>query len=50
MSVLSTNCRGMGGAATVHELRDMARRYSPPIMCVVETQLHKNRVEKISLF
>jgi hypothetical protein len=38
----------MGGAATVRELRDLARRYSPSIMCVVETQLHKNRVERLS--
>ena len=48
MSVLSLNCRGLGGAATVRELRDLARHHSPAILCVVETQLHKKSVENLS--
>ena len=48
MSILSLNCRGLGGAATVHELRDLTRLYSPTFLCVVETQLHKKRVENLS--
>ena len=48
MSVLCLNCRGLGGAATVRDLRDLARRFSPTILCVVETQLHKKSVENLS--
>ena len=48
MSILGTNCRDLGGAAIVCELREAVKRHSPSIMCVVETQLHKNSVEKLS--
>jgi exonuclease III len=48
MSVLSLNCRGLGGAATVRELRDLLKRHNPIILCVVETQLHKKNVENLS--
>ena len=45
MSLLSWNCRGLGNAATVKELRDMAKNYAPTVLCVLETQVHKARVE-----
>jgi exonuclease III len=45
MSTFIWNCRGLGNAATVHELRDFAREFAPDILCVVETQVHKARVE-----
>ena len=48
MSVLSLNCRGLGGAAAVRDLRMLAERHAPSILCVVETQLHKTRVEGLS--
>ena len=48
MSVLSLNCCGMGGAATVRKLHDLARLLSPMILCVVETQMHMKSVESLS--
>jgi hypothetical protein len=48
MSILSANCRGLGGDATVREIRLLAARHSPSVLCVVETQLHKARVEGLS--
>ena len=48
MSILSLNCRGLGGAAKVPELRDLARLYAPMFLCVVETQLHKKNVENLA--
>jgi hypothetical protein len=48
MSILSTNCRGLGGAATVRELRELAKSHSPAILCVVETQLSKKSVDNLS--
>ena len=45
MSLLSWNCRGLGNAAIVKELRDMAKNYAPTVLCVLETQVHKARVE-----
>jgi exonuclease III len=48
MSVLSTNCRGLGGAATVRELRDLVKRFTPSILCVVETQMHRSSVESLT--
>lgn len=45
MSCLSWNCRGLGNAATVKELRELAKRVAPTVLCVQETQVHKARVE-----
>jgi len=45
MKTLCWNCRGIGDPATVRELRDLVERSSPLILCLVETQLPKNRVE-----
>ena len=45
MSLLSWNCRGLGNATTIEELRDMAKNYTPTVVCVLETQVHKARVE-----
>ena len=41
MSCLSWNCRGLGNAATVKELRDLAKDVGPTVLCVLETQVHK---------
>jgi exonuclease III len=45
MSCLSWNCRGLGNAATVKELRELAKRTAPFVLCVLKTQVHKARVE-----
>jgi exonuclease III len=34
--------------STIRELRDFAREHAPSILCVVETQLHKSRVERLA--
>jgi endonuclease/exonuclease/phosphatase family metal-dependent hydrolase len=48
MSALSINCRGLGGAATVKEIRDLKRKYAPTFLCVQETQLQKAHVEGLA--
>ena len=45
MSCLSWNCCGLGNAATVKELREFAKSATPTVLCVLETQVHKSRVE-----
>jgi hypothetical protein len=45
MSCMSWNCRGLGNAVTVKELRDFAKNFAPTVLCVLETQVHKARVE-----
>ena len=45
MKILCWNCRGIGDPATVRELRDLVEISSPSILCLVETQLQKGRVE-----
>ena len=47
MSCLSWNCRGLGNAATVKELRDLAKQVAPIVLCVLEIQVHKARVESL---
>ena len=48
MSALSYNCRGVGGAATVGKIHDLAKKYAPTILFLLETQLHKRRVEGLA--
>jgi hypothetical protein len=48
MSVLGLNCRGLGGAAAVRDLRLLAERHTPTILFVVETQLQRDRVEGLA--
>jgi exonuclease III len=48
MSCASWNGRGLGGAATVKELRDFARKYAPTVLCVLETQVDRTRAESLS--
>lgn len=38
------NCRGIGNAATIRELRYLVNKFAPSILCVVETQVAKDRV------
>ena len=48
MSLLCWNCRGIGKAATVRELRTLARQFAPSILCILETQLEGSRVERLA--
>ena len=47
MSCLSWKCRGLGNTATVKELRDLAKQVALTVLCVLETQVHKARVESL---
>ena len=47
-SAASWNCRGLGNAATVGELRNLAKKYDPTVLCVLETHIHKSRVELLN--
>jgi hypothetical protein len=46
MSCISWNCHGLGNAATIKELREVAKKFAPTVLCVLETQVHKARVEE----
>ena len=48
MSILCWNCRGVGKAAAVRELRDFARKFTPTLLCIVETQNDGARVESMA--
>jgi exonuclease III len=45
MSCLSWNCRGLGNAATVKVLHDLAKTVAPTVLCFLDTQVHRARVE-----
>ncbi|KAJ1289276.1 hypothetical protein BS78_02G151800, partial [Paspalum vaginatum] len=45
MSCLSWNCRGLGNTSTMKELRGFVKRFAPPVLCLLRTQVHKVRVE-----
>ena len=47
MSLFCWNCRGIGKAATVRELRDFARQFAPSVLCIIETQIEGKRVENL---
>ena len=48
MNIICWNCRGAGKAATVRELRDLAKQFAPTVLCVVETQISATRVEGLA--
>ena len=45
MSCLSWNCCGLGNAVTIKELRSLTKEVVPLVVCVLETQVSKERVE-----
>lgn len=44
-NLLCWNCRGIGNDATIRELRELAKDFAPKIICLIETQVAKNRAE-----
>ena len=48
MNTLCWNCRGVGNAATVNELCELAKKFAPPILYIVETQIERGRVESLA--
>ena len=48
MRTLCWNCHGIGDPATVRELRDLVEVCAPDVLCIVETQLAKYRVEGLA--
>jgi exonuclease III len=48
MSCICWNCRGLGSDATVRELHNLVKRFKPTVLCVIETQIHKSRVEGLA--
>ena len=47
MNTMSFNCRGIGSDATVREIRDLTKQFALRVLCVLETQVHKRRVEAL---
>ena len=47
MSCLSWNCRGLGAATIVRELRELVKQSALTVLCIQETQLPKARVESL---
>jgi exonuclease III len=37
----------LGNAATVKELREIVKNFAPTVLCVLETQIHRARVESL---
>jgi exonuclease III len=48
MSCICYNYHGLGSDATVRELHELVKLFKPNVLCVVETQLHKSRVEGLA--
>mgnify|MGYP000877980489 CR=1 FL=1 len=48
MSIICWNCRGAGKASTIRELREIVKNFAPIVLCIVETQIEKSRVERLA--
>jgi hypothetical protein len=48
MNTLSFNYRGAGDPTIVHEISDLVREWSSSILCLMETQIAKDRSEGIA--
>jgi exonuclease III len=48
MSLFSVNCRRVGNALTVRELKDFVVKFYPSILCIQETQISRTRVEALA--
>ena len=47
MNLLCWNCRGIGNAPTVQELHELANKFAPRVLCLVETQISGARAENL---
>jgi exonuclease III len=48
MSLFSVNCRGVGNASTVRELKDFVVKFAPSILCIQETQISRTHLEALA--
>lgn len=48
MSIISWNCQGAGKALTIRELCEIAKEFAPTLLCIVEIQIDKVRVESLA--
>ena len=48
MSIICWNCRGAGKALTIRELREIVKNFAPIVLCIIETQIDKVRVESLA--
>lgn len=48
MNLICWNCRGIGNALTVQELHEIALKFAPEVLCIVETQIGRVRAENLA--
>ena len=48
MNLISWNCRGLGNPATVQEAREFAAKFTPVVLCLIETQISSDRAEALA--
>lgn len=48
MSLMAWNCRGIGGASTVHTLKENLQRYRPDLLFLSETKTNAQRCARIA--
>lgn len=48
MSLLVWNYRGAGKPATIRELYDLTRKFSPSVLRIIETQIEGTKVERLA--
>lgn len=48
MRTICWNCRGIGDPSMVRELKELIRECAPEVVCLLETQLSKQRVEGLT--
>lgn len=48
MNLLCWNCRGIGNAPTIQELRELVQKFAPRVLCIVETQISGVRAESLA--
>lgn len=43
MNALVWNCHGAGNVATIHEIHELAKKFTPTLLCIIETQIEGSR-------
>ena len=49
MNCLSWNCRGLGNPRTVRQLQDLASRFKPEIVVLMEVKINMEKMERIKV-